>query len=72
MFDNEKTISYAKHRYSEDCIFCSFHTLIKCSIIFSGTSTTMHKVSLIQKRIRIMLGIGPMTSCRTGLRNLTY
>jgi hypothetical protein len=50
-----------------------FHTLIKYSIIFWGTSTTMHKVFLIQKRIiRIMLGIGPRTSCRTGLRNLTY
>ena len=53
--------------------FVHFHTLIKYSIIFWGTSTTMHKGFLIQKRmIRIMLGIGSRTSCRTGLRNLTY
>ena len=53
--------------------FVHFHTLIKYSIIFWGTSTTVHKVFLIQKRIiRIMLGICPRTSCRTGLRNLTY
>jgi len=53
--------------------FAHFHTLIKYSIIFWGTSTTMHKVFVIQKRIiRIMLGIGPRNSCRTVLRNLTY
>ena len=53
--------------------FFRFHILIKYSIIFWGTSTTMHKVFLIKKRIiRIMFGICPRTSCRTGLRNLTY
>jgi hypothetical protein len=52
--------------------FVYFHMLIKYSIIFWGTSTTMIKVLLIKKRIiRIMLAIAPRTSCRSDLRNLT-
>ena len=51
--------------------FVRFHTLIKYSTIFWGTSTTVHKVFLIQKRIiRIKLGIVQRRSCRNRFKDL--
>ena len=51
--------------------FAHSDTLIKYGIIFWGTSTTMHKVFFIQKRkIRIMKGTGPRTSCRNWVEKL--
>ena len=63
MFYYEKNISFAKHIYAEDCICCSFSHIDK---IWYNTSTTKHKVFVIQKRVlRIMWGIGTRNSCRT-------
>jgi hypothetical protein len=44
---------------------------MNCGIIFWGSSSTMHNVFLLQKRIiRIMLGLGPRSSCRGAFRKL--
>ena len=68
MFYYDKTISYPKHKYGEDCICCSFTHIDE---ILYNTSTTKHKVFLNQKRVlRIMLGIGPRSSCRTWFKKI--
>jgi len=68
MFYYDKTISYAKHKYVEDCVCCSFSHIDK---VWYNTSTTKHKVFLIQKRVlRIILVIGTRSSCRTN--NLSH
>jgi hypothetical protein len=72
MFYHEKTILYTKTLEKLSVIhFAHFHTLTKHGIVFWGTSTTMHKVFLLQKGIvRIMLGIGPKSSCRNWFKKL--
>jgi hypothetical protein len=63
MFYFEKNVSFAEHKYAEACICCSFSHIDK---ICYNTSTTTRKVFMIQKRVlRIMLGIGTRSSCRT-------
>ena len=50
--------------------FAYFQSLVNYGIIFWGSSSTMHNVFLMQKRIiRIMLGFGP-SSCRGVFRKL--
>jgi len=45
--------------------FAHFHTLAKHCIILWSTSTTKHKIFWVRIGIvRIMLGIGPRSSCR--------
>jgi hypothetical protein len=51
--------------------FAYFQSLINDGIIFQGLSSTMQNVFLIQKRIiKIMLGLGPRLSCRSGFKKL--
>jgi hypothetical protein len=51
--------------------FAYFQSCVKYDIIFWGSSSTMHNVFLIHKRIiRIMLGLGPRSSCRGVFRKL--
>lgn len=55
MFYCEKTVSYAKHKYVEDCICCSFYYIDK---IWFNTPTTNHKVFVIQKTVLIRRSFG--------------
>jgi hypothetical protein len=49
--------------------FAYFQSLVNYGIIFWGSSSTMHNIFLMQKRIiRIMLGLGPRSSCRGAFR----
>ena len=51
--------------------FAYFQSLVNYGIIFGGSSSTMHNVFLMQKRIiRIMLGFGPRSPCRGAFRKL--
>jgi hypothetical protein len=52
--------------------YCAhFQSLINKGIIFWGSSTTLHNVFLIPNRvIRIMLGLGPRSSCTGGFKKL--
>jgi hypothetical protein len=51
--------------------FAHFHSQINYGIIFWGLSSSMRNVFIIQKRaIRIMLRLGPRSSCREGLKKL--
>jgi hypothetical protein len=51
--------------------FAHFQSLINYGKNFWGSSSTMQNVFLIQKRIiRIMLGLGPRSSCRGGFKKL--
>jgi hypothetical protein len=60
---NVKTLSMA--------YFAHFHSKINYGIIFWGSSSSMRNVFIIQKRaIRIMLRLGPRSSCREGFKKL--
>jgi hypothetical protein len=51
--------------------FAHFHSQISYGIIFWGSSSSMRNVFIIQKRaIRIMLRLGPRSSCREGLKKM--
>ena len=51
--------------------FAYFQSLVNYGIIFWGSSSTMHNVFLMQNRIiRIVLGLGPRSSCRGVFRKL--
>jgi hypothetical protein len=51
--------------------FAYFQLLLNYCIIFRGSSSNMHNVFLMQERIlRIMLGLGPRSSCRGAFRTL--
>jgi hypothetical protein len=51
--------------------FAYFQSLVNYGIIFGGSSSTMHNVFLMQKRIiRIMRGLCPRSSCRCAFRKL--
>jgi len=51
--------------------FAHFYSPISYGIVFWGSSSSVRNVFLIQKRaIRIMLRLGPRSSCRDGFKNL--
>ena len=51
--------------------FAHFQSLTNYDIIFGGSSTNVHNVFFIQKRIiRVMLGLAPRRSCRDGFKKL--
>jgi hypothetical protein len=51
--------------------FAHFQSHINYDIIFWGSSSSMRNVFVIQKKaIRIMLRLGPRSSCREGLKKL--
>jgi hypothetical protein len=51
--------------------FAHFHSQIIYGIIIWGSSSSMRNVFMIQKRaIRIMLRLGPRSSCTEGLKKL--
>jgi len=54
--------------------FAHFYSHISCGIVFWGLSSSKRNVFIIQKRaIRIMLRLGPRSSCREGyLQFLVY
>jgi hypothetical protein len=52
-------------------LFAHFHSHISYGIIFWGSSSSMKNVFAVQKRaIRIMLRLGPRSSCREGFKKL--
>jgi hypothetical protein len=51
--------------------FAHFHSQISYGVIFWGSSSSMRNVFIIQKRaIRIILRLGPRSSCREGFKKL--
>ena len=44
--------------------FAHFHSLVNYRIIFWGNTSSMHKVFLIKKTLKTMLGISSKRSCR--------
>ena len=51
--------------------FAHFYSQISYRIIFWGSSSSVRNVFIIQKRaIRVMLTLGPRSSCREGLKKL--
>jgi len=51
--------------------FAHFYSHISNGIVFWGSSSSMRNVFIIQKRaIRIMLRLGPRSSCREGFKKL--
>jgi hypothetical protein len=51
--------------------FAHFHSQINYGVIFWGSSSSMKNVYIIQKRaIRIILRLGPSSSCREGFKKL--
>ena len=51
--------------------FARFYSHISYGITFWGSSSSMRNVFIIQKRaIRIMLRLGPRSSCREGFKKL--
>jgi len=69
MFYDEKFIVLTEHRYIKNSLLCTLSATDKLRYNFWGSSTTMHNVFLIQKRIiRIMLGLG-QALVEGGLRN---
>jgi len=51
--------------------FAHFNSQISYNIIFWGSFSSMRNVFIIQKReIRIMLRMGPTSSCRDGFKKL--
>lgn len=70
MFYLEKTILYAKLKYNEDHILCSLSHVDKIWHNIFGHFNYYAQVFLIRKRIRIMLGIGPWSSCRNWFKKL--
>jgi hypothetical protein len=51
--------------------FAHFQSQINYGIIFWGSSLSIRNVFIIQKRaIRIMLRLGPRSSCREGFKKL--
>jgi len=53
-------------------VYCAhFYSQISCGITFWGSSSSTRKVFIIQKRaIRILLRLGPKSSCREGFKKL--
>jgi len=50
--------------------FAHFYSHISYGTVFWGSSSSMRNVFIIQKRaIRIMLRLGPRSSCREGFEN---
>ena len=51
--------------------FAHFYSFISCGLVFCGSSSSLRIVFIIQKReIRIMLRLGPRSSCREGFKKL--
>jgi len=51
--------------------YTCFHSVIKCWIIFEGSSSNSEKIFTLRKKIvSIMVGIQPRTSCRCLLKQL--
>jgi hypothetical protein len=67
----EKIITHFKCYFVAYGLFCTFLFTYTLWYSFWSSSSSMRKVYIIQKRtIRIMLRLGPRTSCRDGLKKL--
>jgi len=67
----EKIITHCKCTSVTYGLFCTFLFTYQLWYNFLGSSSSMRNVFIIQKRaIRIMLRLGPRSSCRKGFKNL--
>jgi len=67
----EKIITHYKCKNVTYGLFCTFLFTYQLWYNFLGSSSSMRNVFIIQKRaIRIMLRLGPRSSCREGFKKL--
>jgi len=60
-----------KLKWKNTVYFTHFQSLLQSGIIFWGSTTNLHQVVKMQKRIiRVMLGLRQRTSCRELIKKL--
>jgi len=70
-FRVEKLLPIVNIKMLRMVYFANFNAQISYDIIFWGSSSSIRNVFIIQKReIRIMLRMGPRSSCREGFKKL--